>query len=45
MATHDIEMARELCPQAIVMCDGRVVAEGPTRDILLDATLLESAGL
>ena len=45
MATHDIEMARELCPQAIVMCDGRVVAEGLTSDILLDAPLLESAGL
>ena len=45
IATHDIEMARELCPQAIVMSQGRVVAEGLTHEILLDAPLLESAGL
>ena len=39
--THDLPLALELCPRAVIMRDGRVVADGPTRDLLLDRALLE----
>jgi cobalt/nickel transport system ATP-binding protein len=45
VATHDYPMAEQLCSRAVVLCHGRIVADGPTRDILADRALLESAGL
>jgi cobalt/nickel transport system ATP-binding protein len=39
--THDLPLALELCPRAVIMRDGRVVADGSTRDLLLDRALLE----
>ena len=38
--THDLPLALELCPRAVIMRDGRVVADGPTREILSDSALL-----
>jgi cobalt/nickel transport system ATP-binding protein len=38
--THDLPLALELCPRAVIMRDGRVVADGATRDLLMDAELL-----
>lgn len=40
MVTHDLLYALELCPRAVVMDDGAIVADGPTRDLLADATLM-----
>ncbi len=40
VATHDLPLALELCPRAIVMDGGGVVASGPTVDILADSELL-----
>ena len=34
MVTHDLPYALELCPRAVVMNDGVIVADGPTPDIL-----------
>jgi iron complex transport system ATP-binding protein len=34
LATHDLNLAASLCDRLILMRDGRVVAEGPTRDVL-----------
>lgn len=45
LATHDLDMAWELCPRTIVLCCGRVIADGPTRELLADAGLMEAAGL
>ena len=45
IATHDLEMALELCPRAVVLDAGRVVADGPTRTLLADAPLMEAHGL
>jgi len=45
IATHDLEMALELCNRAVVLDGGRVVANGLTRDVLGDPTLLEAHGL
>lgn len=30
VATHDIEMAQELCPRSLLMQDGRIISDAPT---------------
>ena len=45
IATHDLEMVLELCPRTVLLDAGRVVADGPSRDILGDAELIEAHGL
>ncbi|MDR3131209.1 MAG: energy-coupling factor ABC transporter ATP-binding protein [Treponema sp.] len=45
VATHDLALALELCPKAILLKEGRVFAEGLTRELLQDHTLLDQAGL
>lgn len=38
--THDLPFALELCERSVIVDGGRVVADGPTADILGDAGLL-----
>ena len=45
IATHDLEMALELCDRVVLLDEGVVAADGPPRLILGDATLLEKHGL
>ncbi len=45
IATHDLEMVLELCSRVILLDEGRVVTEGPPREILSDKELLESHSL
>jgi cobalt/nickel transport system ATP-binding protein len=45
IATHDLELVVEVCSRVIVLDGGRVVADGPTRDILNDETLMLAHGL
>lgn len=45
VATHDLDMALELCPRAILLDHGRVAADGPTARILCDRALMQSAGM
>jgi cobalt/nickel transport system ATP-binding protein len=40
MVTHDLPYALQLCPRSVVIDDGAVVADGPTRDLLADRDLL-----
>ena len=40
MVTHDLPYALELCPRALVMNEGVIVADGPTGRILSDRTLM-----
>jgi cobalt/nickel transport system ATP-binding protein len=40
MVTHDLPFALQLCPRSIVLDDGAVVADGPTRELLADTELL-----
>jgi cobalt/nickel transport system ATP-binding protein len=40
MVTHDLPYAYELCPRSVVLSDGVVVADGPTRDVLTDDALM-----
>ena len=45
IATHDLEMALELCPRAILLDGGKVIADGPTCALLADEPLLDRHGL
>lgn len=38
--THDLPLALELCPRSVIMNQGRIVADAPTRELLRDAELL-----
>lgn len=40
MVTHDLPYALQLCPRSVILSEGRVVADGPTRDLLVDRALL-----
>ncbi|TIC81571.1 ABC transporter ATP-binding protein [Nocardioides sp. GY 10127] len=40
MVTHDLPYALELCPRAVVLSQGRVVADAPTLDVLTDEALM-----
>lgn len=45
MVTHDLPYAWQLCPRAVVMDAGRIVADGPTADLLGDVALLAAHNL
>jgi len=40
MVTHDLPYALELCPRAVILAEGSIVADGATRDVLCDEDLL-----
>ena len=40
MVTHDLPYALQLCPRSVILDDGIVVADGPTRELLADGELL-----
>ena len=42
MVTHDLPYALELCERAVILDDGRVVADGPTEELLVDDELMRS---
>jgi cobalt/nickel transport system ATP-binding protein len=45
IATHDLDMALDLCGRTIVLHQGEVRADGPTRDIFTNDTLLAECHL
>ena len=40
VVTHDLPYALELCPRSVILDHGRIVADGPTVELLGDADLL-----
>lgn len=45
VSTHDLHMVKELFTRMVIMDHGRVVADGPTVDLLDDEALLKAHGL
>ena len=45
VTTHDLPLAAELCERAVILAGGRVVADGPCREILGDPELLAAHDL
>ena len=45
IATHDLELVVELCPRSIVLDGGRIVADGPTVELLGNEELMLAHGL
>ena len=45
VTSHDLDMVLELCERTIVLHDGEVRADGPTREIFADEALLASCRL
>jgi cobalt/nickel transport system ATP-binding protein len=45
VSTHDMLMVRELFPRMVIMDEGRIVADGPTDELMNQPELLEVHGL
>lgn len=45
IATHDLDLVLDLCPRTLVMHEGRIRADGRTRDLFEDETLLADCHL
>jgi len=45
IATHDLELAVELCARTIILDQGRIIADGRTVDLLSDEKLMLAHGL
>jgi cobalt transport protein ATP-binding subunit len=45
IATHNLDFAWRICERSIIISKGRVVADGPTKELLRDEKLLEANGL
>ena len=45
VSTHDMLMVRELFPRMLIVDQGQIVADGPTRELMAQVELLEAHGL
>lgn len=45
IVSHDLDLVLDLCPRTLLLHEGRLVADGPSRRLLGDAPLLERCGL
>jgi cobalt/nickel transport system ATP-binding protein len=45
VTTHDLPLAAELCERVVILAAGRIVADGPCRDVLGDEHLLAAHDL
>jgi cobalt/nickel transport system ATP-binding protein len=45
VSSHDLLMVRELFPRMVIMDEGKIVADGPTVELMEDEALLEAHGL
>jgi cobalt/nickel transport system ATP-binding protein len=45
VVTHDLLYALQLCPRAVIMDGGAIVADGPTAELLADRDLLAASRL
>lgn len=45
IATHDLDLALELCERTLVLSEGQIAADGPSAAIFADAALLAASSL
>jgi len=45
VASHDMRLVWDLCPRTVILDGGRLVADGPTVELLCDTALMEQHGL
>jgi len=45
VTSHDLELVCDLCQRTIVLKEGKVIADGPTREVLSDEALMEESAL
>jgi len=45
IATHDLDMVLDLCERTVVLHNGQVKADGPTKEIFMDEKLLQESHL
>jgi cobalt/nickel transport system ATP-binding protein len=45
ISSHDLRMVEELFPRMVIMDEGKIVADGPTLELMEDEALLEAHGL
>ena len=45
VSTHDLRMVQDLFPRMVIMDDGKIAADGMTRELLQDEDLLTAHGL
>jgi cobalt/nickel transport system ATP-binding protein len=45
IATHDLDLVMDLCRRTLVIREGRIIADGPTGEIMRDEDLLASSSL
>lgn len=45
IASHDLELILQCCQRVVLLDAGRIVAQGPARDVLGDAALMDAHGL
>ena len=45
IATHDLDLVRQLCTRTLVLQQGKLRADGPTAEIFADRGLMEECGL
>ena len=45
VSTHDMKLVQELFPRTVVMDEGQIVADGPTKNLLENEELLNAHGL
>lgn len=45
LATHDLDMALDVCDKAIILSEGRVASEGALPELFMDREILEANGL
>ncbi len=45
IASHDLDLILQTCQRTILLAEGGIVFDGPTKDVLLDQAFLEANGL